>query len=204
MNFEAPAALMDYGYKSLADLQAPLDIAALFGRESPVELEIGAGRGDFMVNYSALHPDTTFIAVERKLVILRKIVSKVQRAGLANVQILNVEVRHFLREYIRPESFHAVHVYFPDPWPKVRHANRRLMVHSENIDLIISRIVPGGSLHFRTDQADYFQIACGLMDAHTDLKRVEPPPELLAVKTGYEMRFDRHGVPTNFASYRKS
>lgn len=194
---------MDTAYKTLADLKAPLDYEKLFGRCAPVELEIGAGRGDFIVQYAMAHPDVNLLAVERKLVVLRKIVTKVQRAKLEHVQVLNVEVRHFLSEYIRPASLHAVHVYFPDPWPKKRHAHRRLMVHSENIDLIVRCIEPAGYLHFRTDVPDYFEIALKQIHARADLEQIEPPSELLSVHTGYEMRFHSQGVPTNAASFCK-
>lgn len=201
MTVETP---LQHGYKMLADLTAPLDLDAMFGRSAPVELEIGAGRGDFIIEYAAAQPDLNLIAVERKLVILRKIVSKVQRAGAANVQVLNVEVRHFLREYMRPETLRAVHVYFPDPWPKKRHEHRRLMVAPENIELILSRIEKGGFLHFRTDVPDYFAITKALLDAHAHLQEIAPPAELTRIKTGYENRFERHGVPTYAASYAKA
>lgn len=197
------SAVMETSYKTLAELQAPLDYTALFGLAAPVELEIGAGRGDFVVHYAAAHPQINLIAVERKLVVLRKIVTKVQRAKLQNVQILNVEIRHFLAEYIPPSSLSAVHVYFPDPWPKKRHAHRRLMVHLDNIELIASRIAAGGFLHFRTDVPDYYAIALKLLQAHKSLKQIAPPAELLAIRTGYEVRFHSHGVPTNAASFRK-
>ncbi|MGI8908071.1 MAG: tRNA (guanosine(46)-N7)-methyltransferase TrmB [Candidatus Sumerlaeaceae bacterium] len=192
----------DSGYKTLGDLQGPLNYTELFGREAPVELEIGAGRGDFIVQYAASRPETNFIAVERKLVVLRKIVTKVKRAQLSNVRILNVEIRHFLREYVRGESLHSVHVYFPDPWPKQRHTNRRLLVHAENLDLIIKSIMTGGLLHFRTDVPDYFTTTAALLDARPELERIVPPAELLAVKTGYEKRFEKHGIPTNVVSYQ--
>ena len=201
MNAE-PVAL-DYGYKSLADLVAPVDFRDIFGRPAPVELEIGAGRGDFMVQYATAQPDVNFMAVERKLVVLRKIVSKVQRAGLSNVQVLNVEVRHFLREYIARESLRAVHVYFPDPWPKRHHAHRRLMVHEENIELIIRSIEPGGHLHFRTDVPGYYDLALQLLQARTELQRIDVPIQLASVKTGYETRFHRQGIATFSASYIK-
>jgi tRNA (guanine-N7-)-methyltransferase len=195
--------ILDSGYKTLADLQAPLDYQQLFGRGGPVELEIGAGRGDFMVNYAALHPDTNFMAVERKLVVLRKIVTKVQRAGLSNVQVLNVEIRHFMSQYIRLASLDAIHVYFPDPWPKKRHGHRRLMVHAQNVDLLANSLRAGGWLHFRTDVPDYFEIALELLRARTDLVQAEPPADLLAIRTGYEIRFHSHGIPTNAASFQK-
>lgn len=204
MTTEAPALGMETpGYLALADLPLPFDLHDLFGREAPVEMEIGAGRGDFFAGYAARNPHLNLLAVERKLTVIRKAVKKVQRAGLTNAVLLNVEVRHLLQEYVPAGSLQAVHIYFPDPWPKHRHLRRRF-VQAENLDALLRAMEPGGLLYFRTDVQDYFEVAMQALHARVELQPYQTPAEILAITTGYEQRFLREGLPIYRAAFQKS
>lgn len=197
---ESPAEPLP-GYLDLADLQAPLDRRVLFGRHAPLEVEVGAGRGDFLLAYAATRPDHDFLGVERKLVYLRRGVNKLRRAGLTNVRLLNVEARNLLAHYFEPGSVHAVHIYFPDPWPKARHLKRRI-VNPETLASIVRVLEPGGFLHLRTDHEEYFSRMLETVAAESRLRPIEPPAELLAARTGFEARFLAEGKPINRASYQ--
>jgi tRNA (guanine-N7-)-methyltransferase len=188
------------GYKMLSDLTAPLNLAELFGREAPVELEIGAGRGDFILDYAQQHNGVNFLAVERKQNVLKKMVNKLTRAGVHNVQVLNVEILHLLQNYLPPQSFQAVHIYFPDPWPKKGHVKRRL-VRQENLELILRALVPGGFLHFRTDHPVYNSEAMQLFAEAAALRCMEIPSALAQVTTGYERRFLSQGTEIHRATF---
>jgi len=190
------------GFFRLADLATPIDFAALFDREAPLELEIGTGRGDFLLSYAAAHPERNFVALERKLTILRRAIRKFARAKLNNVRVINAEAQHLLREYVAPETFDAVHVYFPDPWPKVRHANRRIM-REETAGVFARVLKPKGWLHVRTDQEDYFRAMIALMQGAAGFEKTEVPEEVVQFKTGYELKFESRELPIFRASYRR-
>lgn len=189
------------GYLDLPDLEAPIDQVAMFGRQAPLEVEIGAGRGDFLLGYAARCPGHDFLGVERKLVYLRRGVNKIGRAGLTNVRLLNVEARNLMAHYFRPGCLHAVHIYFPDPWPKQRHEHRRI-VSPDFLASCIRALEPGGYLHLRTDHADYFPRMLKAVETLPVLKPVEIPAELLEVQTGFEKRFLEQGLPIYRASFQ--
>src|SRR5258707_12306061 len=114
----APTKTLIHPITSIVDR---LHLAALFPRVQPLEVELGSGDGSFLVNYARLHPEQHFLGVERLLGRLRKLDRKGRRAGLANLRGLRIESAYFL-EYLLPrESAAALHIYFPDPWPKRKH-----------------------------------------------------------------------------------
>src|SRR5580698_10105408 len=102
-----------------------LNPAQLFPAAQPLEIELGSGDGSFLANYAALHPERNFIGVERLLGRLRKLDRKARRAGLTNLRALRIESA-YLVEYLLPRgAATALHIYFPDPWPKRKHRKNR-------------------------------------------------------------------------------
>src|SRR5438477_221785 len=111
-----PPAMNDCARRPLLmldELERPFSPEKHFGRKAPLELEIGAGRGDFLLAHAPKNPGTDFIAVERSLVIVRRAVSKLERANIKNAVFISAEIAYLLREYFTPGSFDAVHIYFP-------------------------------------------------------------------------------------------
>jgi len=166
-------------YLTFAELQKPFEFSQMFGNQHPVELEIGAGRGDFLLGYCAEHPDINLVAVERKLAYLGRGINKAAAASLQ-----------------------AVHIYFPDPWPKKRHLKRRL-VQPDFVTLLAQKVVSGGWLHLRTDHLNYFEQMMEVMGAQTYFAPEETPTAVAQHKTGFERRFAEQGIPGNYASYRR-
>ena len=185
----------------LDELESPFSPEKHFGRKAPLELEIGAGRGDFLLAHAPRNPGTDFIGVERSLVIVRRAVSKLERVGVKNAVFVSAEISYLLREYFTPGSFGAVHIYFPDPWPKQRHVKRRLM-QPDNLYLIASTLRPGGALHLRTDVEWYFQAMAGQIAASGRFAQIEVPPDVAASQTGFELRFRGQGKPIYAISFR--
>jgi len=185
----------------LADLYKPFNLPELFKNDNPVELEIGAGRGDFAVGYCADHPNVNLIAVERKLNYLKRGINKAKQRELTNIRFMNVEVQHFLENYITPKALHVVHIYFPDPWPKKKQQKRRI-VQPRLIKALSERIVPGGYLHLRTDHTDYFDHMMKVMSDQEWFEPVETPENVSRYKTGFERRFVADGLPIYYASYK--
>ena len=92
-----------------------------------LEVELGSGDGSFLAQRAAAYPERNFLGVERLLGRLRKLDRKARRAGLTNVRLLRIEAGYFLEYLLPATSVHALHLYFPDPWPKRKHRKNRLV-----------------------------------------------------------------------------
>jgi tRNA (guanine-N7-)-methyltransferase len=185
----------------IASILERIDVNSHFPRKQPVEVELGAGDGSFLVQYTAAHPEHNFFGVERLLGRLRKIDRKGRRAGLENLRVARIEASYFL-EYLLPEkSIAALHIYFPDPWPKRKHRKNRL-VNERFTELTKRVLLPRGVVYLRTDDADYFAQMNRVFDANSDFEKVETPERLLAVKTDFERGFNAKGIPTLAVAYR--
>lgn len=184
------------------DVMRRLDFSSIFDRSQPVELELGAGDGSFLVRYAALHPERNFLGVERLLGRLSKIDRKGRRAGLTNLRTLRLEAGYVLEWMIPAGSLAALHIYFPDPWPKRRHWKRRL-VNARFTWLAYTALGPGGLVYLRTDSADYFTQMTEVFGAHPGFRRSETPDELRSVTTDFERDFQAKGIPALGVGYRR-
>src|SRR5205823_11959924 len=105
----------------------PLDFAALFGSDHRVVLEIGSGKGRFLIASAIEQPDTNFIGVEKSLHYHRVIRERVAKRHLANVRLINHDAFLVLRDMLPDASIDEIHIYFPDPWPRQREQKRRII-----------------------------------------------------------------------------
>ena len=187
----------------LVSITERLDLAGLFARPQPLEIEIGSGDGSFLAAYARLHPARNFFGIERLLGRMRKLDRKGQRAGLSNLRLLSIEAGYFLK-YLAPDACAtALHVYFPDPWPKRKHRRHRLI--NEEFPALARRLLaPGGVVYLRTDDADYFtQMQRVFAAAAREFQPVETPEELRAVVTDFERTFTARGIATRRAAYQR-
>ncbi len=150
--------LREYGEVALAWQGAGgrLDFARIFGRTGPVHIEIGSGKGTFLVAQARAQGDVDFLGVEWARKFYRHAVDRIGRWGLHNVRILRADAATFLREAVPADSVDCFHLYFPDPWPKKRHHKRRFL-QSSNLEVLIQCLKPGGEIRIATDHADYFE-----------------------------------------------
>ena len=202
MDTAPTAAIQEPTLRVRADILQRLDFPALFGRPAPVELELGAGDGSFLLAHAAAHPERDFVGVERLLGRLRKIDRKGRRRGLANLRALRLEAGYVLEWMIRPGSLDALHVYFPDPWPKRRHWKRRL-VNPRFVELSARALAPGGFVYLRTDDDAYFAQMTEVFDGGAEFERVPEPVGLLERRTDFETDFNSRGIPTQHGAWRK-
>lgn len=180
----------------------PIPVNTLFPSVQPLEVELGCGDGAFLLRYAALHPERNFLAVERLLGRIRKLDRKGPRANLKNLRLLRIEAAYAL-EYLLPHGCaRAIHVYFPDPWPKRRHHRRRL-INARFMELADKALAPGGFLHLRTDDADYFSQMTAVGRANAHFQEVTPPEELIAVCTDFEKLFVDQGLPIHRTAFQK-
>jgi tRNA (guanine-N7-)-methyltransferase len=186
----------------LPSLVERLDLGALFPAKQPLEAELGCGDATFLTRYAKLHPELNFIGVERLLGRMRKLDRKGRRAGLTNLRGVRIECAYFLEQLLPPNSATALHVYFPDPWPKKKHLKKRL-VNERFPSLARGALVPGGFVYLRTDDEDYFGQMARVFAANPAFRLVETPPKLASSLTDFETDFNARGVQTLRAAYQR-
>jgi tRNA (guanine-N7-)-methyltransferase len=188
---------------NLPSIVERLDLSQIFPGPQPLEVELGCGDASFLVNYAKLHPERNFIGVERLLGRIRKLDRKGRRAGLTNLRGVRIESSYFL-EYLLPSHMvSALHVYFPDPWPKKRHHKNRL-VNERFPKIARAALTPGGVVYLRTDDEDYFAQMAGVFEAGAEFQKTETPSELAELPTDFEREFRERGIRTLRAAYRAS
>ena len=180
-----------------------LDLTKLFPGAQPLEVELGCGDASFLVHYARQHPQRNFLGVERLLGRISKLDRKGRRLGLQNLCGVRIESSYFL-EYLLPRhAATALHLYFPDPWPKKKHRRHRL-VNKGFPSLAWQALAPGGTIFLRTDDTDYFSQMTEVFGVDQRFQFRETPAELVAVVTDFERDFNAEGIPTLHAAYRRA
>ncbi|WP_341721196.1 tRNA (guanosine(46)-N7)-methyltransferase TrmB [Micromonospora sp. FIMYZ51] len=191
-----------YGLR--VDDAAPFDPVGLFGRQAPLVLEIGSGMGDTTVEMAAADPDRDYLAVEVHTPGIANLLDLVHRRGLGNVRIAEGDALDLVG-LLPPDSLDAVHVFFPDPWPKSRHHKRRL-IQPAHVALLRSRLAVGGTLHCATDWAEYAESMRATLDGDPGLVNLHdgyaPRPAQRPV-TRFERRALAAGRPVADLRYAK-
>ena len=132
---------------------APAHLGELFTPPLPTVLEIGSGMGETTLAMAAADPSTGIVAVDVHTPGIGALLAGAERAGLVNVRVCVGDAVE-LMDHLAPASLAGIRVYFPDPWPKVRHHKRRL-VQPAFVRQAAELLEPGGTLHLATDIADY-------------------------------------------------
>ncbi|MER7277652.1 tRNA (guanosine(46)-N7)-methyltransferase TrmB [Dactylosporangium sp. NPDC000244] len=168
-------------------------------------LEIGSGMGEATARMAAADPGRRYLAVEVHTPGVANLLHLIDEAGLRNVRVAAVDAFELLASHIPSGSLAAVHVFFPDPWPKARHHKRRLIV-PERVAVLRDRLKPGGVLHCATDDAGYAQAMLETLTADQELVNVydgfAPRPAHRPV-TKFEQRALRAGRPSFDVMYEK-
>ncbi len=172
--------------------------SSYFDSQAPVEIEIGCGKGRFLLARAAQCPDINFLGLDRANKWMKIGKDRGEKRGLANLKFIRTECRDFLSR-LQPETVSAFHMYFPDPWPKRRHQKRRTLC-AEFLGLLNRLLVPGGCIQIATDHADYFQEIRAAADwtAAFWRSRRESMNQRLAhaeIKTNYELKYEAGGRP---------
>jgi len=180
----------------LEDLEN-LSWSRLFGNDNPVEVEIGIGKGGFLLRRAQRLADRNFFGIEWANKYYRFAVDRMRRHGVANVRIVRTDADHFIRVLCPLDSISILHVYHPDPWPKKRHHKRRLF-QPRFVDAVVRCLAPGGLLRVQTDHAEYFQIIRDLLLGHPQLSEVDFfdgrfDDDTERIETNFEVKYAREG-----------
>lgn len=179
--------------------QAPLPWKSLFKNEHPLHIEIGMGKGRFLMELAKANPQINYIGIERYTSVLIKAIHKMEADPLPNLYFLCMDAAG-LEQYFAPGDVERIYLNFSDPWPKDRHAKRRL-TSIEHLRLYEQILQKDGRLQFKTDNRPLFDFSLEQLDsadwateeANFDLHRDGPAPH--NVMTEYEEKFYHLGIP---------
>jgi tRNA (guanine-N7-)-methyltransferase len=214
IRLSGPFYLEAPGTRELAAPRPPLDFAAVFGRAAPVVLDLGAARARYFLNVAPHLREVDFIGVEIAKKRVEAALAKLAAARLANCRMIWGHALHVLEDGVAPGALAAVTVLFPDPWPKKRHAKRRIFAAPATAALVARALAPGGLALVKTDSASYAEAIAAAFGADP---RLAPAADLAVAlpglapfsldrpeETQYEAAFKDEGRATYRMAFRRT
>ena len=165
----------------------------LYGNQNPVEVELGIGKGRFIIAAAQRHAGVNYLGIDWANKYLKIAHERCLKRALTNVRLARADAREFVEFFVLADSVRAVHIYFPDPWPKKRHHKRRL-INPAFLGEIARILNPGGRLWLATDHDDYFEAMEEAVSDCACLRRVQPETAKDGVRTNYEDKFLARGI----------
>ncbi len=184
-------------------LTQPLDLPAIYGTmPRTLEVDVGCGKGRFLVARAAAHPEVRFLGIDRSRARIHKLNKRLAREGIRNTRLILLEASYVIRYLLPPTSVSVFHFLFPDPWPKRRHHRRRLLT-ATLVDAVHAALKPEGQVNLCSDDTDYWERSARLFREHPGFREVEPfvPPE--AERSNFEVLFLSKNIPIRRASFQK-
>ncbi len=179
----------------------PLPLASTFGNDHPIEVDVGCGKGRFLVERARANPQVNLLGIDRMLKRIRKIDNRVRRLGYPNVRLLRIEAYYAVAFLMPAEAIQTYYIFFPDPWPKKRHEEHRLF-NPRFVDALCRTLIPGGCVHVATDHQPYIEAIRTVLRAEARLEEIEPFQPTEAERTDFELWYlDR--TPIGRSSFRK-
>ena len=169
-------------------IHAPGEIFA--GPARPLEVDLGCGDGSFLEEMAAMHPGRNFLGVERLVGRVGKTARRITRRGLTNARVLRLDIAYTVGWLLPDAGVSRMHLLCPDPWPKKKHHGRRIFCDGEFLAGLRRAIEPGGEFLFKSDDADYFEHATEIMDAHDAFTRAGwEDDQFPYARTGFERQW---------------
>lgn len=184
------------------DFINPSDFRRYFSRqERPFEIDLGCGKGRFLLARSCKFPEINFLGIDRQLGRITRIDRKAQRAGLHNVRLLRLDGYYTITFLVPPVSVDTYYVFYPDPWPKGKHHHNRLF-NEPFMDAIARTLKPGGKIHAATDHLPYFEQIYKLLKADSRFEVTETFVPSEDETSDFELMF-AHKTPGRCSFVRK-
>ena len=178
---------------------APLDFAALFGRDAPVTLEIGFGMGKSLVDMAEANPDKNYLGIEVHTPGVGACIAYAVEKGVKNLRVICHDATEILRDCVKDGELGGLQLFFPDPWHKAKHHKRRI-VQPHFVEQVVQKLQPNGFIHMATDWENYAEQMLEVLSANENLvntaeKDYIPRPDFRPL-TKFEVRGHRlgHGV----------
>lgn len=186
---------------------AKVDFCAMFGNERPVEMEIGVGKGTFLLRQCRTHPDRNYFGIEWANKIYLYAADRMRRWAVTNVRLVRTDARHFVMNHLPADVLSALHIYHPDPWPKKRHHKRRL-IQPDIVEGMVRSLKIGARLAIQTDHAEYFDVIQSLLVERPDLEAIPfDNPDFGTVgeriETNFEVKYLREGRDIYRLAFRR-
>ena len=167
-----------------------VDLVSIFGNAGPVEIEIGIGKGRFLIDTARRESNSNFLGIEWAMKYLRIAHKRTLNANLNNIRFLRADAREFVEFFLPSNSVQAYHIYFPDPWPKKRHHKRRLINTEFRIE-VERTLCAGGRVWLATDHQGYFEVMMEVFEDSLIMEPVEVAWE--GARTNYEQKYMDEG-----------
>ncbi|MFQ5672412.1 MAG: tRNA (guanosine(46)-N7)-methyltransferase TrmB [Nitrospinales bacterium] len=179
------------------DLESCPDWRGVFGNSHPLKLDIGFGTGGFLMEMAIREPEANFVGIDMYHKGIRKIISRVDKLCIENIRIVYGDAREKIAAIFNDEEICEIYINFPDPWPKKRHAKRRLIKPSF-VETLAAKLMPRGELHLATDYEPYAREMLACFEAEHRLKNKSGQPGFLPLRDGipkskYEKNYLRAG-----------
>ncbi|MBK1792511.1 tRNA (guanosine(46)-N7)-methyltransferase TrmB [Persicirhabdus sediminis] len=170
-----------------------LSINEIFADDKPLEIDLGCGDGTFLLEMAKHYPERNFLGVERLLGRVRGVCKRAEDAKLTNVKVLRLESKYTLEWLLPEESVSRLHLLCPDPWPKAKHARRRL-VQQDFLEALRKVLTPGGEFLFKTDHPPYFEWVEEEIETFSKFNQLEWPEDAFFYpKTDFQKLWESQG-----------
>jgi tRNA (guanine-N7-)-methyltransferase len=178
----------------------PIDVRDEFGNDNLLILEIGSGKGRFLVNEAIEHPELNYVGIEMALQYFRVVKERLERRRIPNARVINYDAKEVVSRMLRDGSVREIHIYFPDPWPKKKTRKRRF-IQDDVLEQLVRILEPDGEGVFVTDHRDYFEDAVPLFEKWFDVTAGEVTST--APRTNYEAKYREEGRPIFEVRFRR-
>ena len=184
-----------------------VDPIAWFDSPGPLEIEIGCGKGGFLLSRARANPHLRVLGIEWANRYLLYCADRMVRWKLRNVRVIRTDARLFVIKHLPSACVSILHLYHPDPWPKRRHHKRRI-VQPDFVEAAVRVLKPGGYWLIQSDHEEYFGVIHILLDGHSQLLEVAWQDVAMNLAPGwtgtnYEIKYTREGRRIHRAAYRR-
>ena len=182
----------------------PLDLDSVFGHQpGTLEVDLGCGKGRFLLARAERHPDISFLGMDRLLLRLLRVERKAQRQRGFNIRLLYVDAYYAVSYLLPVRSVATYYIFFPDPWPKRRHQRHRLF-NADFLNALDRTLIPAGCIHVATDYTDYFEHIRRIFSHDTRFQPIAPLELSAEERTDFELLFLNEHRLIGRCSFRKT
>lgn len=184
------------------DITSKLSFKSIFGNDNPVEVDVGCGKGRFLIARAKEFSETNFLGIERMRSRQVNVNKKANRHGLENIYLTGLEASYVVENQIEDDSVSVYYIFFPDPWPKRRHHRRRLFT-ATFLDSIYKSLIDRGRINIATDHLEYFEVIYEILLGDERFREVEVFEPKDHERTGFEITFMGQGLKIGRCSFEK-
>ena len=175
----------------LKDWLNPMDLAGFYDMGRPLDVDVGCGKGRFLLARAVANPEVNYLGIDRMLKRIRKIDNKLKRRKIENTRLLRMDAYYALAHLIPPNVVRTYFVFFPDPWPKKRHHGNRFF-NEEFLNAIHRTMTPEGELHFATDHLPYYEQVKDILVKDPRFDLIDPFVPDESEQTDFERYYIQH------------